>query len=101
MKRSLCPEHMHHLKTQGKSVTLNSEACTVCRWKKRPLTLQDMARELEMIAESLRIAHEDPYYDPFGITYMGDLERVLNRFYNTMHPDYRANFIKAISEIKK
>lgn len=100
MKRSLCSNHMYHLKTEGKTATLNQTSCSICRWNDRPLTLKDMARQLEWIAESMRIAHEDPYYDPFGFTYVGDLEKTLNRFYNTMHIDYRDNFIKGIMKDK-
>lgn len=96
MKRYLCPQHIHHLKTEGKSIQLSTEKCSICRWQKRPLSLKDMARELENIAWNLRFVHDEPDYDPFGFTYVGPLEKILNRFYNNMHPDYREGFIKSI-----
>lgn len=97
MTRFLCPQHMHHLKIQGKTVQLNSEKCSICKWKKRPLTLKDAARNLEDIAANMRYAHENPDYDPFGYTYT-DIFRLMNRFLKSCHKDYRKSFIKELLE---
>ena len=97
MKRSLCPEHIYHLKVQGKTVQLNTKECSICRWKARPIRLPDMARELEGIAESMRFAYENPDYDPFGYTFT-DIFKLMNRFLKSCHKDYRKNFINDLTK---
>jgi hypothetical protein len=97
-KRYLCPQHIHHLKTQGKSIELSTEKCSVCRWEKRPWTLKDFAVEFKNISENLLFAHDNPDYDPFGITFMGDIEKTVKGFIKSIHPDYRKNFLKALND---
>lgn len=97
MKRYLCSKHIHHLKNENKSVVLSQDKCSICRWEKRPLTLKDMARNLEGIAESMRIAYEDPYYDPFGITYR-TIFPLMNKFLKSCHVAYRKQFVDEITE---
>ncbi len=98
MKRFLCPQHIHHLKTEGKSVLLSSEKCSICKYEKRPTSLKDTARQLEDIAISMRIAYNDPYYDPFGYSFINPLEETINKFLKAISPCYAKRFIETISK---
>lgn len=95
MKRFLCPTHIHHLKVQGKSINLDSKQCSICRFEARPLSLIDAARQFENIAESMRIAYENPDYDPFGYTWM-DVFKIVNKLIKSCHKDYRKSIIDQI-----
>jgi len=98
MKRFLCPEHLHYLKTEGKSLQLSTLNCSICRFKKRLATLADLARDFEGVALDLRFAHENPSYDPHGISFSRNIETTINRYLKAIHPDYRTNFLKAIQK---
>lgn len=102
MKRFLCPKHSHHLKVQGKPVLLSSIVdCSICRWKQRIWTLVDFAQELENIASSMRLAHDNPGYDPMGITYGYDFQDLVKVWIKTIHPDYKESFLKAMNDETK
>jgi len=100
MKRFLCPKHIHHLKTEGKSVNLDSNQCTICRWEKRPKTLVNIANVLEHIASDMRYAHENPYYDPHGITYHDKFISVMVDYLQAIHPAYRKQIINKIKDLE-
>lgn len=97
-KRYLCPSHAHHLGVKSKPVQLSIEQCTICRWEKRPMTLGDFAREFESIACSLRIAQEDPWYDPHGFTFGPQIEDVTVAWLKGIDKSYRKNFLDRLNE---
>lgn len=101
MRRAVCPNHAVLLKPSRKAAILSEPDCVLCKWEKRPLKLQDMARALEGIAGAMRIAAADETYDPFGVTYLGPLQEILNSFYHTMHPAYQKGFIESITKERK
>lgn len=92
-KRYLCPSHAHYLGVKAKPVQLSTEHCTICRWKNRPMSLGDFAREFENIAFNLRIAQEDPEHDPFGFTFAPLIENTTVEWLKMIHKDYRKNFL--------
>ena len=94
MKRYLCPIHAHHLKE--KPVSLSSDKCSICRWENRRWTLKDIAVKLQNISCSLLEAHNDPYFDPHGITYLDDFKEVIIGFINLMAPHYKKVFLEEI-----
>lgn len=96
MKRFLCPKHIHHLKTEGKSIELSTEKCTICRWENRPWTLADLAYELEGLAYTLRMVHDSPGYDPHGISYGRDMNNLVLTWMRMIHPDYRKQLLNEI-----
>lgn len=101
MKRFLCPQHSHHLvriRKDHKPIQLSTEKCSICRWEKRPWTLKDVAVELRHLAESLEMCHSDPYYDPFGVSFMGHFEEIVRGFLKSIHPGYRDNFLKGLTK---
>lgn len=99
MKRFLCPKHSHLLKT--KPTMLSTTECTMCRWENRPMTLKDLARQLEDVAYSMRLAYEDEYYDPHGITWSYPFQDIIKDYLSMIHQDYRDNFIKDLNETFK
>ena len=98
MKRFLCPSHSHQLKT--KPVGLSTDNCTVCRWIKRPWTLKDISIELRDVALSMQYCHENPDYDPFGITWVNDFKEVIKGFLKATDPSYRKTFLEELNETK-
>ncbi len=97
MKRFMCPEHTYRLKTGSKAVLLSTEQCSICKWDKRPWTLKDFALELEDIACSLHISHENPNYDPFGFTYAPQIEDFIVNWLKGVNPKYRKSLLKRIN----
>ncbi len=98
MKRFLCPQHSHHLKEKIRSIQLSTSECSICRWEGRPLTLKDVAAELENVVVSMRVAYDDPYYDPFGVTFVKPLQIVVKAFLNSIHESYRKNFLEELNK---
>lgn len=97
MKRNLCQQHLHNLKSIGKGIKLStSDECSVCRWKARRLTLKDAAVRLRIIADNIEYAYNHPDYDPFGHSFMSDFSELINRFIKAINPYYRAGFIQQI-----
>lgn len=99
MKRFLCPSHAHRLKPKARPVQLSTEECSICKWEKRPYTLLDIARELEDIAVSMRVAHESPDYDPFGYSYAYPFQALILEWFRMMHEDYRKTYINEINKL--
>lgn len=97
MKRFLCPNHAHFLRDKTKAIGLSITDCSVCRWENRPWTLADFATELENVAASMRFAHNDPDYDPHGITFLTDFERVVEQWIKHISPSYAKNFIDSLT----
>lgn len=97
MKRFLCSKHSYHIKDKKRSIQLSTEDCSVCRWENRPWTLKDVATELENVASAMRYAHDDPDYDPFGITFIQPLQIVLKGLLKSIAPSYRKNFLEELN----
>lgn len=98
MKRFLCPQHSHQLKAKTRPVQLSSDECSICRWENRPWTLKDIAVELEIVADSMKFAHDNPEYDPHGVTFLEAFAETIKGFLKSTHPDYKKMFLDQISE---
>jgi len=98
MKRELCDKHYHHAKLKSANIIKDNPKCSICRWENRPWTLKDFATEFRNIADSLEICHDNPYYDPFGITFSKDIEDTVINFLNSIHPDYRKIMLDKINK---
>lgn len=96
MKRNLCPQHSYG--RYKKPVMLTNDDCSLCRWENRPYTLLDFANALNHISEAMRIAAEDEYYDPHGITYAYDFNRIITEWFKNIHESYRNRAIKEMLE---
>ncbi len=82
----------------GREALLSTPKCSICRYQKRPLQLKDMARALEVIAQDMRFAHDNPYYDPHGFTTFHPLNELLNKYLKSIHIGYRKTFISEITK---
>lgn len=98
MKRSICINHINHVRV-GKTQTLTeAKDCSICKRINRPISLKDMAKGLEGVSLDMRYAHDNPDYDPFGITFLASFEDLVVRFGKAMSESYRKNFVKKINE---
>lgn len=99
-KRMICPDHIHHA-VEGRVVNLSASAgCSICRYQRRPKTLPDLARMFENAANSMRFAHENPGYDPIGLSWAPEVERAMVEYFKAIHPDYRKNLINTLEKLK-
>jgi len=99
MKRNLCKSHSHLYKEDSKPTMLSStKKCTFCRRKTREPVMRTIARKLESAAIGMKMAHEDPYYDPFGYGFRDDIETAVNLYLKMLHPDYLNDAIETMME---
>lgn len=97
MKRYSCLGHVHHVKV-GKSVTMDSQRCSICRFHDRPKSLADVARLFENAAELMRMAHENPDYDPIGLSWASDVEKAMLTYLRAINPAYRKSVLATLNQ---
>lgn len=98
--RNICAQHIHHAKIGKSQFLTGPDKCNICRYLNRPKTLADLARMFENAAMGMRFAHENPGYDPHGISWSGDVEKAMKTYLENIHPDYRKNVLKSLNEVK-
>ena len=92
--RQVCARYIHKVAI-GKSQFLVSEKeCSFTKYYNRRRTLKDIAGELESIAFSMRKAHDDPEYDPFGITYHRNFVDTFSKYLKNLSEVYRNQVVK-------
>jgi len=99
--RNVCSVHIGHVKIGKSQLLTGQDKCNICRYLDRTPTLADLARMFENAAAGMRFAHENPGYDPHGISWSGDVTKAMRAYLNAIHPSYRESTIKEITKPKE
>lgn len=98
MKRFLCSEHSYKIKDTKKPISFSDKECSFCRYENRPWTIKDIAVSLENAAISMKYAFDDPYSDPFGFSFLPELEEAMVAFLKVIESSYRDRLLEKFNK---
>jgi hypothetical protein len=98
MKRFLCSEHSHKIKDTKKPISFSDKECSFCRYENRPWTIKDIAVSLENAAISMKYAFDDPHSDPFGFSFLPELEEAMVAFLKVIESSYRDRLLEKFNK---